>query len=158
MDVQFPLLYNCIAAIFQQRHFVCKCLNTIHTYLLLLEMFFSYISGLFMWYICPYFCIGTKWIVWLLHCVWSNPEEYVLYWEANYHSQAQQCKYYVRADSRFVPSRWEVSLLCNDVSHWLGTNLESALYTHISPDVLCWYLILYSFYIYFIVMFWDHCR
>ena len=32
-----------------------------------------------------------------------------------------------RADSRFVPSQWETVLLCNDTSHWLGTNLESAL-------------------------------
>ena len=31
------------------------------------------------------------------------------------------------ADSRFVPSQWETPLLCNDVSHWLGANLESAL-------------------------------
>ena len=30
-------------------------------------------------------------------------------------------------DSRFVPSQWEMGLLCNNVSHWLGTNLESAL-------------------------------
>ena len=29
-----------------------------------------------------------------------------------------------RADSRFAPSQWETALLCNDVSHWLGTNLE----------------------------------
>ena len=32
-----------------------------------------------------------------------------------------------RADSRFVPDQWETALLCNGVSHWLGTNLESAL-------------------------------
>ena len=31
------------------------------------------------------------------------------------------------ADSRFAPSQWE-TLLCNDVSHWLGASLESALY------------------------------
>ena len=35
---------------------------------------------------------------------------------------------YLRADSRFAPSQWETALLCNDVSHWLGTNLELALY------------------------------
>ena len=23
-------------------------------------------------------------------------------------------------DSRFVPSQWEIALLCNDISHWLG--------------------------------------
>ena len=32
-----------------------------------------------------------------------------------------------RVDSRFAPSQWETALLCNDVSHWLGANLESAL-------------------------------
>ena len=31
-----------------------------------------------------------------------------------------------RADSSFAPDQWE-TLLCNDVSHWLGTSLESAL-------------------------------
>ena len=30
-------------------------------------------------------------------------------------------------DSRFAPSQWETALLCNDVSHWLGASLESAL-------------------------------
>ena len=33
----------------------------------------------------------------------------------------------LRADSRFAPSQWEMALLCNDVSHWLGANLESTL-------------------------------
>ena len=32
------------------------------------------------------------------------------------------------ADSRFAPSQWETALLCNNVSHWLGANLESALH------------------------------
>ena len=32
-----------------------------------------------------------------------------------------------KVDSRFAPSQWETALLCNDVSHWLGANLESAL-------------------------------
>ena len=32
-------------------------------------------------------------------------------------------------DSRFAPSQWETTLRCNDVSHLLGTNLESALKT-----------------------------
>ena len=31
------------------------------------------------------------------------------------------------ADSWFSPSQWKTELLCNDVSHWLGTSLESAL-------------------------------
>ena len=34
-----------------------------------------------------------------------------------------------RADSMFAPSQWETALLCNNVSHWLGTSLESALDT-----------------------------
>ena len=37
---------------------------------------------------------------------------------------------HIRADSRFVPSRWETSLQCNAVSHWLGANLETAPYTY----------------------------
>ena len=32
--------------------------------------------------------------------------------------------------SRFAPSQWETALLCNDVSHWLGASLESALMLH----------------------------
>ena len=32
-----------------------------------------------------------------------------------------------RSDFRFAPSQWETALLCNDVSRWLGANLESAL-------------------------------
>ena len=37
-------------------------------------------------------------------------------------------RYILKADSRFAPSQWETALLCKDVSHWLGANLESALY------------------------------
>ena len=37
------------------------------------------------------------------------------------------CDTITRVDSRFEPSQWETALLCNDVSHWLGTSLESAL-------------------------------
>ena len=29
-----------------------------------------------------------------------------------------------RVDSKFAPSQWETVLLCHDVSHWLGANLE----------------------------------
>ena len=32
------------------------------------------------------------------------------------------------ADPRLMPSQWETSLQCNAVSHWLGANLESAMY------------------------------
>ena len=34
-----------------------------------------------------------------------------------------------RADSRLAPSQWETSLQSNVISHWLGANLESVLYT-----------------------------
>ena len=30
-----------------------------------------------------------------------------------------------KADSRFAPSQWEMSLQNNAVSHWLGVNLDS---------------------------------
>ena len=46
-----------------------------------------------------------------------------------YIAEATHCKTCVncRADSRFAPSQWETALLCNDVSHWLGASLWSAL-------------------------------
>ena len=40
--------------------------------------------------------------------------------------------YIYRADSRFAASQWEMALLCNDVSHWLGASIESALYIAIN--------------------------
>ena len=40
------------------------------------------------------------------------------------------CIYIIRANSRFAPSQWEMALLCNDVSHWLGANLQSTLISH----------------------------
>ena len=46
-----------------------------------------------------------------------------------------------RADFRFAPSQWEMGLLSNDFSHWLGASLESAL-MHILWDIpqFSWYL------------------
>ena len=35
---------------------------------------------------------------------------------------------YHSADSRLAPSQWQTALLCNDISHWLGASLESAMY------------------------------
>ena len=55
----------------------------------------------------------------------------VLYWHNMGQvpsSQWGQCWY--RADSRFVPSQWETSVQSNAISHWLGANLESALWYH----------------------------
>ena len=31
-----------------------------------------------------------------------------------------------RADTRFATSQWEMALLCNDFSHWLGANLQAS--------------------------------
>ena len=35
--------------------------------------------------------------------------------------------HYIRAECGFAPSQWEMALLCNNVSHWLGVSLESTL-------------------------------
>ena len=54
--------------------------------------------------------------------------------------QLQGClpaAYFSRADSRFVPSQWETALLWNDVSHWLGASLASALFK-VSTGLLSW--------------------
>ena len=41
--------------------------------------------------------------------------------------------YINRDQSKYAPSQWETSLQCNDVSHWLGANLDWSLYIfHIS--------------------------
>ena len=37
------------------------------------------------------------------------------------------------ADSKFAASQWETLLQSNAISHWLGANLESALYAYL-PD------------------------
>ena len=37
-----------------------------------------------------------------------------------------------RAESRLAPSQWETSLQSNAISHWLGANLESALWFDVS--------------------------
>ena len=38
-----------------------------------------------------------------------------------------------RAEFRFAPSQWETALLCNNISHWLGASLESALQPYWLP-------------------------
>ena len=55
------------------------------------------------------------------------------FWDALCHTYIP---WYIRADSRFAPSQWETALQSNAVSHWLGANLESALYMH-SFVMLC---------------------
>ena len=52
-----------------------------------------------------------------------------------------------RDDSRFAPCQWETSSLWNDVSHWLGANLESALHKHIKTKHIEGVFISY----------WIHC-
>ena len=37
------------------------------------------------------------------------------------------CLWDVRADSGFAPNQWEMALLCDDISHWLGASLETGL-------------------------------
>ena len=32
-----------------------------------------------------------------------------------------------KANFKFAPIQWETALLCNDVSHWQGASLESAM-------------------------------
>ena len=44
----------------------------------------------------------------------------------------------IRADSTFAPSQWDTALLCNDLSHWLGANLNSALAHYCITDSLLW--------------------
>ena len=58
-----------------------------------------------------------------------------LLWSPRTWSLSNQTKYFRiaqmqfnrRVDSRFASSQWETTLLCNDVSHWLGASLESAM-------------------------------
>ena len=53
-----------------------------------------------------------------------------------FRAQSEGCVLYYRTDSKFVPSQWETVLFCNDVSHWLGTSLKSALYYY-SAKINC---------------------
>ena len=49
-----------------------------------------------------------------------------------------QASCYTGADSRLAPSQWEMSLQSNAISHWLGANLESALYTLLMTSSAWW--------------------
>ena len=56
-----------------------------------------------------------------------DPLPYELF-KRNINIYTQLISYHLfRANSRLALSHWETSLQSNDVSHWLGTNLESAL-------------------------------
>ena len=56
-------------------------------------------------------------------------------WAKNHKSLSHT---HIRADSRFAPSQWETPLLYNEVSHWQGANLESALHIGaiLSTDII----------------------
>ena len=41
-------------------------------------------------------------------------------------SKTVEMRIVCRADSRFAPCQWQMVLLCNDISFWLGASLESA--------------------------------
>ena len=59
--------------------------------------------------------------------VYNKCIEYIFYLQM---FRPYQLDIYVgyKADARFEPSQWETALLCNDVFHWLGASLESALW------------------------------
>ena len=42
----------------------------------------------------------------------------------------------INVDSKFAPSQWETVLHCNDVSYWLGGNLESTLMRTLITDYI----------------------
>ena len=67
--------------------------------------------------------------------------EYIVYREVGYNC---------RVDSRLVPSQWGMALQCNDIAHWLGASVESALnwvgqwliaYSAPSFSINCWLVI-----------------
>ena len=68
---------------------------------------------------------------WHHHC-YINNRRFQL-WRQSWHhdnhrfSVTLSNQYRAGADSRFALSQWETALLCNDVSYWLGANIESAL-------------------------------
>ena len=67
----------------------------------------------------------NPYISWYLHCITPEPVK-----DIGKHSRLpKRFNRYARADSRFAPGQWETSLQSNAISHWLGANLDSALYT-----------------------------
>ena len=68
---------------------------------------------------------SALWLSWLLHAG-SSSSWIVKLFIMSYYFLC--CWTFFRADSRLAPSQQETALLCNDVSHWLGTNLESTLF------------------------------
>ena len=76
----------------------------------------------------------SQWDQVYMHSMWTSRWGLIWLWTEHY----ILCNMHTRPDSRFVPSQWETALLCNDVSHWLGANLESVLHTLLLCLVLLW--------------------
>ena len=65
---------------------------------------------------------------------------YMVFPHSSYAHQRMQIKATqnnIRAGSRLL-GQWEMALLCNEVSHWLGASLESALNICIYFNLLIW--------------------
>ena len=62
-----------------------------------------------------------------LVCLFSMPQSINLHGVCMIVTFLEYRWYRFGADSRFAPSQWETALLRNDVSHWLGARLESAM-------------------------------
>ena len=50
-----------------------------------------------------------------------------LNWSVSEHIKNQDSQEESRADFRCAPKQWETVFLCNNISHWLGADLESSL-------------------------------
>ena len=70
----------------------------------------------------------TKFVRFCQVCVKSMRNKLWIICKGFFENINQRKNIYIRADLRIVPSQWETSSLCNNVSHWLSASLESALY------------------------------
>ena len=65
------------------------------------------------------------------HTAWYHIWNYMIYYHIiqciTSYVQYQLTQYQCRSDARLASSQWETSLQSKAVSHWLGSNLESAL-------------------------------
>ena len=80
-------------------------------------------------------CVGNSPLTGEIPAQRANNAEDVSIWWRHHVSCLSKCALspllYCRADSTFAPSQWEPALLCDDASHWLGANMESALYCNL---------------------------
>ena len=84
-------------------------------------------------------CLCRSGQQWLPHCL-PEPDKFLPNLPLYFWKQQKICLhvtmeeihvYESRAVSRLAASQWEMFLQSNAVSHWLGANLESALWDHI---------------------------